>query len=83
MTVSRGADLVLGKCKAEWIQYAGSPERGNYRGFAALHDKCDANMLLPYADSPTVSVTNDDYNAFVSLVMSEVSRRILDSYGCQ
>lgn len=32
------------------IWYATSPERGDYFGFAALHDLCDANMLLPGAD---------------------------------
>lgn len=30
----------------EDIAYAGDPARKDYRGFAALHDRCDANELL-------------------------------------
>lgn len=31
----------------EMIAYANDQQRGQYKGFAALHDLCDANMLLP------------------------------------
>lgn len=71
---------MLAQCDTEWLHYAASPERGEYRGFAALHDKCDANMLLPFAE------TTDDRQGpltnFWNAVMDEVKRRIIDSYGC-
>lgn len=75
MSVQQGAELVMSKFPKSWIEYAASPERGEYAGFAALHDKCDANMLLPFCE---VARTNsDEYLAFCNAVMERVSQIIL------
>lgn len=34
----------------DMIRYAGNPARRESRGFSALHDFCDANMLYPVVD---------------------------------
>lgn len=50
MTVQSGVLYVLRQLKEIDIDYAGNPDRKEYRGFAALHDKMDANMLLPFTE---------------------------------
>lgn len=66
----------------EWIRYAGNPIRGEYRGFGALHDKCDANMLLPYSDSENLDIIlfRDDYIDFCNAVTTEVGKEIIRLY---
>lgn len=54
------------------IRYAAHRDRGEYRGFAALHDLMDANTLLPGVDD--IATNLDLLNAIVA----EVSRQILD-----
>lgn len=44
------ARFILGQLTPEQLAYAKDPARGEYRGFAALHDLMDANMILPGAD---------------------------------
>ena len=54
----------------EQLAYAISPARGAFRGFAALHDLLDANMLLPQypADEsePSLTAHTDRCNAAMS-----------------
>jgi hypothetical protein len=45
--VEQDTDLVLRQLSIHAMDYAGDPRRGEQRGFAALHDLMDANMLLP------------------------------------
>lgn len=79
MTVMEGAEHVIrtmrkwSKDWQQWIAYANDPARGKYRGFAALHDKCDANMLLPFAND---CVMTDEETAFYTAVMSVVTEMI-------
>lgn len=83
MSVAQGADHVMSQLSKDDIAYAADPARGEFRGFAALHDRMDANMLLPFADDPDV-LANDDtwadehakWTSFANAVMDEVSRRV-------
>ena len=45
------AALIVDSLTYAQERYAGSVERGEHRGFSALHDFCDANMLLPGVES--------------------------------
>ena len=83
MSVAQGADHVMSQLTPDQIAYAADPARGEYRGFAALHDEMDANMLLPFADDPDVLADDDTWadehakwTSFANAVMDEVSRRI-------
>jgi hypothetical protein len=59
----------------DYRAYARDKARGNYRGFAALHDKCDANMLLPAVEE--FNGNSEAQCRFHNAVMDEVTRRIL------
>ena len=80
MSVAQGAEHAIRTLRGfsrkwqDWIAYAASHERGQYRGFAALHDKCDANMLLPFAED---CLTTDEEAAFHNAVMTVVSELII------
>lgn len=84
MSVAQGADHVMSQLAPDQVAYAADPARGEYRGFAALHDLLDANMLLPFADD---LLEDDDewpaeymkWQVFADAVMDEVSRRITSS----
>ncbi len=78
MGVAEAAGLVMAKLSRGDIGYAADPARGEYRGFAALHDRMDANMLLPFADDAAAD-DMANYLPFANAVMDEVSRRILAS----
>ncbi len=83
MSVSEGADFVMAQLSREDLEYAADSARGEYRGFAALHDRMDANMLLPFADDDSTWTDGiiSEHVAFVTFanaVMDEVSRRILN-----
>lgn len=80
MSVVEGADLVMASLSREDIEYAADPARGEYRGFAALHDRMDANMILPFAEDDfiwTDDGISGEYMSFANAVSDEVSRRIL------
>ena len=60
------------------MEYALDPERGEYRGFAALHDRHDANMFLPRADDPSLAIdeafierSNAAMDAFNTMVLGD------------
>ena len=83
MSVAQGADQVMSKLAPDQVAYAADPARGEYRGFAALHDLLDANMLLPFADDVDLLADDDEWptayaewQTFANAVMDEVSRRI-------
>lgn len=57
------------------IAYAGNAARGNYRGFAALHDLCDANMILPGAEE--LEAQDDAALELWNTTMSEVSALLI------
>ena len=83
MSVAQGADHVMSQLTPDQVAYAADPARGEYRGFAALHDKVDANMLLPFADEDDLLATDDawadefaEWTSFANAVADEVSRRI-------
>jgi len=52
LTATRDAIDILGHpdITSEILHYALDSSRGEFRGFAALHDQLDANMLLPGAE---------------------------------
>ena len=54
-TIQQTAAHILSQLTPEDIAYASSTDRDNYRGFAALHDRVDANMLYPQAVLPEFS----------------------------
>lgn len=81
MSVYAAAELVMASLSREDIKYAADPSRGEYRGFAALHDIMDANMILPFAEDDSLDDAGrtDEYVLFANAVSDEVSRRILNA----
>lgn len=79
MTVRDAAEHIISKLVPEEIAYAGSKERGQYRGFAALHDHCDANMLIPGAED--YDAGNEAQTAWMNAVMDEVTAIIVTAFG--
>ena len=79
MTVEKGADAVMAQLSADDINYAAHPARGEFAGFAALHDRMDANMILPFAEELDFDDERetDSYLGWANAVMDEVSRRIV------
>lgn len=74
-TVEQGINHVMKQCKPAWVKYAGDDARGEYRGFAALHDKCDANMLFPFAEEHNAA--DASATEYYNLVMAGVSAVIV------
>jgi len=82
MTIEQGVAHVVGQLSTADVLYAGSPARGEFRGFAALHDRMDANMLLP-GTCPGEDVEHehsDAWCAFANRVMNEVTARIISTW---
>lgn len=82
MTTEKAAFYTLGglaKVDLTAIAYAGHPERGEHRGFAALHDKMDANMLLPFADENHEDDI-EEYTEFCNAAQAIVSEHIVELY---
>ena len=57
------------------VEYAVAKERGEYRGFAALHDLCDANMLLVNWVGHDVSSEANQKRA--NAIMDEVNKLLV------
>jgi hypothetical protein len=81
-TVKESAWKIVADLPAEMREYARSERHGEHAGFAALHDKCDANMLLPFADDDDFQFRwnpagNDAVISFWNAVMAEVTRLLL------
>ncbi len=69
-TVEQGVKFVIDQLTPELMAYAKSPARGSDRGFAALHDRCDANLLLPARankgnDTAYLNAVMEGVNAFI------------------
>jgi hypothetical protein len=60
VTHDEGARRVLNELTADEFAYAFDPARGAYRGFAALGDLCDHNMLIPFADELDLPSEDDE-----------------------
>ncbi len=61
----------LSKLSADERAYAASPDRGESRGFAAVHDFTDANELLLEAGCPAPDGTQarlDDINTVITAI---------------
>lgn len=71
--IKTSACEIFGALTKDELDYISDPERGEYIGFAALHDLCDANMLLPDPDYDTYT---DDGARFC-----EVSNKIIDHFN--
>lgn len=70
MKPSEAANLILRDLPSRWLVYALDAKRGAYRGFAALHDRCDANMLIPDAEWAGRTVGEmDEFTNWANLVM--------------
>lgn len=78
MTVAQGARHVRDQLTLNQMVYAMSPKRGIYRGFAALHDTCDANMLLPHSSRLTNSQKQTDY---YNAVMERLTEWLIEDYN--
>lgn len=50
-TAEIDARAMLEVVTPEQLTYAKDPERGDFCGFAALHDLFDANLILPEAET--------------------------------
>lgn len=80
MGVDEAVELVMANLSRDDIEYAADPARGKYRGFAALHDRMDANMILPFAEDDSARGDDgitEEYVTFANAVMDKVSRRII------
>ena len=75
MNTSQGVDHILSQLDKNDIDYAINPDRGEFRGFAALHDLMDANMLLPFVN--TVDI-DEKYISFCNDVMEKFNEYTLD-----
>lgn len=77
LSVQDEAKKLVASLTPEQRAYITDRARGEYRGFAALHDLCDANMLLPLsADDSGVPACNEAYVDFCNAVMAEFDRLI-------
>lgn len=71
-TIEEHAAAIVAELTPQMIAYASDPARGDYRGFAALHDLCDANMLLPlYDDCPEEFA---GWMQWFNLIIAEVNK---------
>jgi len=69
--IKQEAKKVIEQLTPEDIAYAVDPDRGEYQGFAALHDLLDANTLLIHLFKGI-----DDLN-LCNEVASEITRQLL------
>ena len=74
MSIKEGVNHIFSPLSKEEILYANDPERGEFRGFAALHDLLDANMLLPFANKAEI---NEEYIKFCNTVMDKFNDTLL------
>ena len=74
-TLAQGVAHVVAQLTPEMIAYANDPQRGEYKGFAALHDLCDANMLLPIRGG-FVDPSDQQETDYLNAVMEGVNARI-------
>lgn len=79
MSVLEGTDYVMKQLSKEEIEYACDQRRGDYRGFAALQDLMDANMLLPLTEVGTQKL-DTKYLEFCNLIMEEVNHRFFTTH---
>lgn len=75
ISTAQGVDHIFRQLGKEEILYANDPERGEYRGFSALHDLLDANMLLPFANEADI---NEEYINFCNAVMEQFNETLLE-----
>lgn len=75
MNYTETAAAILAKLNPFAIAYALAEERGEFRGFAALHDLFDANELLPQqlAEADDTAARMDTLNA----LLAEIDRQFL------
>lgn len=67
--IKAAATHVMAQLTPSDVEYASSVERGEHRGFSALHDLLDANMLLPQDIIDEAARGNcDGANAVIELV---------------
>jgi len=69
---------VVGQLSMADVVYAGSPARGESRGFAALHDRTDANMLLPGAED--ADPADEEWMARANRTIAAVTDRIVATF---
>jgi len=80
LSVVEGAEFAMAQLNREDIEYAADPARGKYRGFEALHDRMDANMILPFINQDSIWIDggiSEEYALFANAVSDEVTRRII------
>ncbi len=76
--INRDAEKAMSQLSQAEIAYAKSPKRGEYRGFAALHDLFDANDLLPvWEDARDDETALQAHVNYCNAVIDEITRRIL------
>jgi hypothetical protein len=72
-TIAQGVAHVVAQLTPQDIAYANDPQRGSYRGFAALHDLCDANMLLPIRGNDDHDPSNQQEIDYLNAVIAGVN----------
>lgn len=70
------AEAIVEQLNPAQIAYAASHDRGEFRGFAALHDLMDANMLLPGAEDGSL-MDRADWTDYANGIMNDVSLILL------
>lgn len=75
MTVEQGVEFVMAQLSREDIEYARDPNRGPFTGFGALHDRMDANMLMPFAEE----YVHEEHCDYYDKVMAAVTAAIIIS----
>lgn len=70
------ARAIIARLTPEQVSYAVDAERGEYRGFAALHDLMDANMLLPSIGEFDERDEDDEYLDSVCTEHNRIMDRI-------
>ncbi len=78
MTIETAVLKTIGQAindDANAIKYAGDPDRGRFRGFAALHDLMDANKIVPFSDD--YESPDDEFDAFANAVTRETTALII------
>lgn len=72
------AKMIVSRLTPSEVEYATAKERGEFRGFAALHDLFDANCLLldvlPLNDDEGFQAQADRYNT----LSTAITRQLLD-----
>lgn len=75
LTAAICAAIMIEGLTKEQIRFAGSVQRGLCRGFEAVHEFCDANMLLP--GHMHYEANDEEFERFLNLVVEHATERLV------